>query len=81
MTIEVFGPCLLKAQKVNGVATTKAKRNAVESQLIVLSDVPKYVAAVADTGASAIQSQETTMFDKMSCASPKKRRLYTLYLI
>lgn len=75
MIIDVLGPCLLKAQKVNGVATTKAKRKAVDSQLIALSVVLKYAAAVLDTGANAIQSHETTILSSTSWKRPKKRLL------
>ena len=77
--IESLGPCWWRDQNVNGVATTKAKRKAVESQLMTDSLVLKYVAAVSDTGAKAIQSQDTMMFNRTSWKSPKNLRLYTLY--
>ena len=57
IVMDNLGPCLCRAQNVNGVAATKAKRKAVDSQLITLSVVLKYVAAVSETGAKAIQSQ------------------------
>lgn len=66
ITIAVFGPCLLSVQKVKGVATTNENRKAVDSQLIALSVVLKYCAAVVDTGARAIQHHETTMFWSIS---------------
>lgn len=75
ITMDVFGPCLLSAQNVKGVATTNANRKEVESQLMTLSVVSKYIAAVVDTGARAIQSQLTTMFKRISWNKPKKRRL------
>ena len=48
--------------------------------MIVDSVTSKYCAEIWDTGAKAIQSQETTAFSSISCAKPKKRRLYTLYV-
>lgn len=75
MTIDVLGPCLLRAQKVNGVATTNENKKAVDSQLMVLSVVPKYVAADVDTGARAIQSHDTTMFKRINWPRPKNLRL------
>ncbi len=64
-----------------GVVTQKANRKAVDTQLMLVSEVLKYWAEVFDTGAKAIQSQETTMLSRQSCARPKKRRLYTLYSV
>ena len=66
IVMEILGPCLWSAQNVNGVAATNAKRKAVESQLMMLSVVLKYVATVSETGAKAIQSQETTMLRRIS---------------
>src|SRR5437764_12799728 len=65
---------------VTGAATQKAKRNAVESQLTSDSLRCRYWAALLDTGANEIQSHETMIFNRTSWPSPKKRRLYTLYL-
>ena len=59
--------------------TQNAKRNAVDSQFMLDSEVLKYWAEVFETGAKAIQSQETTMLSRHSWARPKNRRLYTLY--
>ena len=73
--IESFGPCLFNAHDVDGVATTKANKNEVETQLMTLSEVSKYWAAVFDTGAKAIQSHETTMLSRTSWKRPKNRRL------
>lgn len=81
ITIATFGPCFLSVQKVKGVATTKENKKAVDSQLMTLCDVPKYAAAVVETGAKAIQSQETTIFRRINCPSPKNLRLYTWNLI
>lgn len=60
---------------MNGVATQKANRKAVESQFIFDSDVLKYWADVLLTGAKEIQSHDTTMLRSTSWARPKKRRL------
>lgn len=79
VTMATLGPCLCSTQKVAGVVTQKANRNAVDTQLMLVSDVLKYCADVDDTGANAIQSHDTTMLRSTSCASPKNRRLYTLY--
>ena len=41
IVIAIFGPCLLRVQNVKGVAITKAKRKAVDNQLMMLSVVLK----------------------------------------
>ena len=51
---------------MTGVAKQKAKRKAVESQLIADSLRLKCCAELLETGAKVIQSQETMMFRRTS---------------
>ena len=51
---------------MTGAAKQKAKRTAVESQLMADSLRWKYCAELLETGAKDIQSQETIMFKRTS---------------
>ena len=74
-TIETFGPPRLRVQITTGAAGTKAKRQTVDSQLMVGISVLKKRAAVEEMGAKVIQSQLMMMFRSTSWARPMNRRL------
>ena len=74
-TSETFGPPRLRVQMTTGAAGTQAKRQAVDSQLMVGMSVSKKRAAVDEMGAKVIQSQLAIMLRSTSWARPMNRRL------
>ena len=64
----------MRVNSVAGVAATKAKRKPVDSQLTLLSDTPKNVAVVAETGAKVSQDQETRILRRESWNRMRYRR-------
>jgi hypothetical protein len=74
-TSEIFGPPRLRVQMTAGAAGTQARRQAVDSQLMVGISVLKKCAAVEEMGAKVIQSQLETMFSSTSWARPMNRLL------
>jgi hypothetical protein len=75
VTMATLGPPLLSVYITKGLTTTKAKRKPVDSQLMALSETPKYSDEVVLTAEKVSQSQLTMIFNNTSWARPKKRRL------
>ena len=58
----------MSVYKHAGLATTKAKRKPVESQLMLESETEKYCADVWEIGANVSQDQDTMMLRRASWA-------------